>query len=50
MNEIVIELGTWQYNAGIAGLCNILEKNGIKRNIHEDKLVFNSERRFKKCS
>lgn len=47
MSEIVIELGTWQYNAGIAGLCNILEKNGIEINIHEDKLVFNSEEDLK---
>ena len=49
MSEIVIELGTWQYNAGIAGLCNILEKNGIEINIHEDKLVFNSEEDLKKA-
>lgn len=49
MNEIVIELGTWQYNAGIAGLCNILEKNNIKINIYEDKLVFNSEEDLKKA-
>lgn len=49
MSEIVIELGTWQYNAGIAGLCNILEKNGIEINIHEDKLIFNSEEELKKA-
>lgn len=49
MSEIVIELGTWQYNAGIAGLCNILEKNGIEINIQEDKLVFNSEEDLKKA-
>ena len=49
MSEIVIELGAWQYNAGIAGLCNILEKNGIEINIHEDKLIFNSEEELKKA-
>ena len=49
MSEIVIELGTWQYNAGIVGLCNILEKNGIEINIHEDKLIFNSEEDLKKA-
>ena len=49
MSEIVIELGTWQYNAGIAGLCNILKKNGIEINIHEDKLIFNSEEDLKKA-
>lgn len=49
MSEIVIELGTWQYNVGIAGLCNILEKNGIEINIHEDKLIFNSEEELKKA-
>ena len=49
MSEIVIELGTWQYNAGIAGLCSILEKNGIEINIHEDKLIFNSEEELKKA-
>lgn len=49
MSEIVIELGTWQHNAGIAGLCNILEKNGIEINIHEDKLIFNSEEELKKA-
>ena len=30
------------------GLCNILEKNGIEINIHEDKLIFNSEEELKK--
>ena len=49
MSEIVIELGTWQYNAGIVGFCNILEKNGIEINIHEDKLIFNSEEDLKKA-
>lgn len=49
MAEVVIELGTWQYNAGIAGLCNILEKNGTEINIHEDRLIFNSEEDLKKA-
>lgn len=44
MSEITLKLETWQYNAGIVGLCNILEWANYKLedNIFEDKIVFDS--------
>lgn len=49
MNEITLELGTWQYNAGIAGFCNILEKNGFNIEISGDKLIFESQEKLKEA-
>lgn len=42
--EIKIEIGNWQYNAGIVGLYNILkfaDENSVR--IEEDSMFFNSE-------
>lgn len=42
--EIKIEIGNWQYNAGIVGLYNILKcanENSVR--IEEDSIFFNSE-------
>lgn len=42
--EIKIEIGNWQYNAGIVGLYNILKsanENSVR--IEEDSMFFNSE-------
>lgn len=49
MNEITLELGTWQYNAGIAGFCNILEKNGFNIEISGDKIIFESSEKLKEA-
>ena len=40
--EINIEIGTWQYNAGIVGLYNILKENSENIKIERDKFSFDS--------
>lgn len=40
--EISIEIGTWQYNAGIVGLYNILKENNEEIKIEKDKFSFDS--------
>lgn len=49
MAEIAIELGTWQYNAGVVGFCNILKENGFEITVSQDKLIFESSEKLKEA-